>query len=82
MYIAMYIAIYIAMYIAISIAVAMASIEFSTNSLTIDAGRSITSPAAILFIKSFSNFSITPIIFSVLITCLLLYPQLLVDHMD
>jgi hypothetical protein len=36
---------------------APASIEFSTNSLTTDAGLSTTSPAAILFIK-FSSSSL------------------------
>ena len=39
----------------ISILVAPASIEFSTNSLTALAGRSITSPAAILLIRSFGK---------------------------
>jgi hypothetical protein len=36
----------------------LASIEFSINSLTIDAGRSITSPAAILFINDSSSIFI------------------------
>ena len=37
-------------FISTFIFVAPASIEFSTNSFTTDAGFSITSPAAILFI--------------------------------
>ena len=41
--------------IIISILVAPASMEFSTNSLTALAGRSITSPAAILLIRPFGN---------------------------
>ena len=40
--------------------VAPASIEFSTNSFTTDAGLSITSPAAILFIVNSSNNTILP----------------------
>ena len=41
--------------------VAPASIEFSINSLTTDAGLSITSPAAILLIVKSSNSTILPI---------------------
>ncbi len=40
------------------ISVAPASIELSTSSFTTDAGRSITSPAAILFIVSLSRIRI------------------------
>ena len=46
------------------IAVAPASIEFSISSFTTDAGLSITSPAAILFIVLSSNSTIFPIVFS------------------
>jgi len=45
-----------------AILVAPASIEFSTNSFTTDAGLSITSPAAIWFIVKSSNKTIFPII--------------------
>ena len=41
--------------IVISIEFAFASMEFSINSLTTEAGRSITSPAAILFISDSGN---------------------------
>ena len=44
--------------------VAPASIEFSTSSLTTEAGLSITSPAAIWFIVNSSNKTIFPIIYS------------------
>ena len=45
------------------IAVAPASIEFSITSFTTDAGLSITSPAAILFIVESSNKTIFPIVY-------------------
>ena len=41
--------------VSILILAAPASIEFSTSSFTTDAGRSITSPAAIWFIKCLDN---------------------------
>ena len=44
----------------ISMRVAPASMEFSTSSLTTDAGRSITSPAAILFATRSGSSSIMP----------------------
>ena len=43
--------------------VAQASIEFSTNSFTIEKGLSTTSPAAIWLAKVLSNFIIFDIIF-------------------
>ena len=50
-------------FISTFIFVAPASIEFSTNSFTTDAGLSITSPAAILFIVKSSNKTIFPIFY-------------------
>ena len=50
-------------FISTVIAVAPASIEFSINSFTTEAGLSITSPAAILFIVLSSNSTIFPINF-------------------
>jgi len=50
-------------FISTVIAVAPASIEFSTISFTTEAGLSITSPAAILFIVNSSNKTIFPIYF-------------------
>ena len=52
-----------AIFISTFIFVAPASIEFSTNSFTTDAGLSITSPAAILFIVKSSNKTIFPIFY-------------------
>ena len=53
--------IYGPIYYSISITVLPASIAFSTSSFTTEAGRSTTSPAAILFDKISSNWIILPI---------------------
>ena len=58
-----------------SILVASASIEFSINSFTTDAGRSITSPAAIWLIVKSSNNTIFPTSFSPLFHCKLYHKQ-------
>ena len=50
--------------ISTQIFVAPASIEFSTSSFTTEAGLSITSPAAILFIVKSSNNTMFPTFFS------------------
>ena len=50
-------------FISTVIFVAPASIEFSTISFIADAGLSITSPAAILFIVKSSNNTMFPILF-------------------
>ena len=52
-------------FVSIFILFAPASIEFSTNSFTTEAGLSITSPAAILFIVKSSNKTILPIFSSI-----------------
>ncbi|NHJ41417.1 MAG: hypothetical protein FK731_15405 [Asgard group archaeon] len=49
----------------IEIDVAFASIEFSTSSLTTEAGRSTTSPAAILLIVFLSNCIIVGLLFGI-----------------
>ncbi len=60
--------------ISIAIAVLCASIEFSTSSFITEAGRSTTSPAAILFDISLSNTII--LLISVRLVCVYYFVQM------